>query len=99
MSVVEPCLLRARFARSLSEMYGREVPAYTTLVDVSREVNVAVAAARGADAERLGSLDRVTAERLLSGFLQRRGYSGDILRTAVSEALRTEGGSGGVTFR
>jgi SOS response regulatory protein OraA/RecX len=50
-------------------------------------------------ASQLRSLDRVTAERRLSGFLQRRGYSGDILRTAVTEALRSEGGSGGVTFR
>ena len=63
MKSVEPWHLRARFARSLSEMYGREVPAYTTLVDVSREVNEAVVAARGADAQRLGSLHRVTAER------------------------------------
>ena len=61
--LIEPWELRARFARSLSDMYGREVPAYTTLVDVSREVNEDVARARGADAERLGSLDRVTAER------------------------------------
>lgn len=44
-------------------MYGREVPAYTTLVEVAHEVNADVAAAQGADAERLGSLDRVTAER------------------------------------
>jgi regulatory protein len=50
-------------------------------------------------AAQLRSLDRVTAERRLSGFLQRRGYSGDILRTAVSEALRNHGGSSGVTFR
>ena len=63
MSFIEPWQLRARFARALSEMYGREVPAYTTLVDVSREVNEAVVAARGAAAQRLGSLDRVTAER------------------------------------
>jgi uncharacterized glyoxalase superfamily metalloenzyme YdcJ len=63
VSFVEPWQLRARFARSLSEMYGREVPAYTTLVDVSREVNEAIVAAQGAGAERLGSLDRVTAER------------------------------------
>lgn len=63
MSVAEPWELRARFARSLSDMYGREVPAYTTLVDVAHEVNADVAAAHGADAERLGSLDRVTAER------------------------------------
>lgn len=51
-------------------------------------------------AGQLRSLDRGTAERRLSGFLQRRGYSGDVLRTAVSEALRgTDGGSGGVRFR
>lgn len=55
--------LRAAFAVRLSEMYGREVPAYTTLVDVSREVNGDVLRARGADAERLGSIGRVTAER------------------------------------
>lgn len=63
MPVVEPWQLRARFARSLSEMYGREVPAYTALVEVAHEVNADVAAAQGTDAERLGSLDRVTAER------------------------------------
>ena len=33
MSFIEPWQLRARFARSLSAMYGREVPAYTALVD------------------------------------------------------------------
>ncbi|MFF3916898.1 2-oxoadipate dioxygenase/decarboxylase family protein [Streptomyces sp. NPDC001852] len=55
--------LRAAFAERLSHMYGREVPAYTTLVDVSREVNEDVLRARGADAERLGSIGRVTAER------------------------------------
>jgi uncharacterized glyoxalase superfamily metalloenzyme YdcJ len=31
--------LRAAFAARLSEMYGREVPAYATLVDVSHKVN------------------------------------------------------------
>lgn len=55
--------LRAAFAQRLSQMYGREVPAYTTLVDVSREVNEDVLRARGADAERLGSIGRVSAER------------------------------------
>lgn len=55
--------LRAAFARRLSDMYGREVPAYTTLVDVSREVNEEVLRERGADAERLGAIGRVTAER------------------------------------
>lgn len=55
--------LRAAFAARLSEMYGREVPAYNTLVDVSREVNEDTLRARGADAERLGSISRVTAER------------------------------------
>jgi uncharacterized glyoxalase superfamily metalloenzyme YdcJ len=55
--------LRAAFAARLSDMYGREVPAYTTLVDVSREVNEDVLRAQGTDAERLGSISRVTAER------------------------------------
>jgi uncharacterized glyoxalase superfamily metalloenzyme YdcJ len=63
VSFQEPWQLRAAFARSLSDMYGREVPAYTTLLEVSHEVNRDVVAARGADAERLGSIDRVTAER------------------------------------
>ena len=54
--------LRARFAAELSRMYGAEVPAYTTLVEVSAAVNADHIAANP-DAERLGSLDRVTAER------------------------------------
>ncbi len=44
--------LRARFAAALSTMYGREVPAYATLVEVTGEVNAA-----------LGVDDRVMAER------------------------------------
>ena len=60
---VEQWELRARFAVSLAALYGQEVPAYTTLVDVSRAVNADFAAAHGADAERLGSISRVTAER------------------------------------
>ncbi len=55
--------LRAAFAVSLSAMYGTEVPAYDTLVEVASEVNGDVLAADGADAERLGSIQRVTAER------------------------------------
>jgi uncharacterized glyoxalase superfamily metalloenzyme YdcJ len=49
--------LRTKFAAALSRLYGAEVPAYNTLVEVSTEVNRDVAD------ERLGSLDRVTAER------------------------------------
>lgn len=60
---VAPWQLRAAFARRLSDMYGAEVPAYTTLLEVSHAVNADVVAARGADAQRLGSIDRVTAER------------------------------------
>ncbi|WP_127126842.1 VOC family protein [Georgenia sp. SYP-B2076] len=63
MSEVLPWQLRAAFARSLSDMYGTEVPAYTTLLEVSHEVNADVVARLGAGAERLGSIDRVTAER------------------------------------
>jgi uncharacterized glyoxalase superfamily metalloenzyme YdcJ len=55
--------LRTRFAARLSNLYGAEVPAYRTLVEVSQEVNQRVIAREGADAERLGSVDRVTAER------------------------------------
>jgi uncharacterized glyoxalase superfamily metalloenzyme YdcJ len=62
-SHVEQWELRARFAVSLATLYGHEVPAYTTLVDVSRAVNEDFVAAHGADAERLGSISRVTAER------------------------------------
>jgi uncharacterized glyoxalase superfamily metalloenzyme YdcJ len=54
--------LRARFAAGLSAMYAAEVPAYGTLVRVSEEVNRDYAT-RHPDAERLGSLRRVTAER------------------------------------
>ncbi|WP_328352292.1 VOC family protein [Mycobacterium sp. NBC_00419] len=54
--------LRARFAAALSAMYGAEVPAYTTLVEVSEAVNRDFVAAHP-EAERLGSLQRVTAER------------------------------------
>ena len=49
---VETWQLRAKFAAALSRLYGDEVPAYTTLVDVSAEVN-----------RELGASDRVTAER------------------------------------
>jgi uncharacterized glyoxalase superfamily metalloenzyme YdcJ len=55
--------LRAEFALRLAALYGTEVPAYNTLVDVSREVNEDFRRAHGAEAERLGSIDRVTAER------------------------------------
>lgn len=63
MSTLSQWQLRAAFAARLAQMYGQEVPAYTTLVDVSREVNEDVLRTRGADAERLGSIGRVTAER------------------------------------
>jgi uncharacterized glyoxalase superfamily metalloenzyme YdcJ len=54
--------LRAQFAAGLSAMYAGEVPAYATLVEVSGQVNADyVATHRGA--ERLGSVQRVTAER------------------------------------
>ena len=36
---IQTSQLRARFAAALSAMYGAEVPAYTTLVEVSTEVN------------------------------------------------------------
>ncbi|WP_139417411.1 regulatory protein RecX [Agromyces laixinhei] len=42
-------------------------------------------------ARQLRGLDRRTAERRLSAFLQRRGYPGDIVREAVTAALTEEG--------
>lgn len=60
---VERWELRARFAQALSDLYGTEVPAYTKLLKVSHEVNTRVVRERGASAERLGSIARVTAER------------------------------------
>ena len=60
MSFESTAALRARFAAALSEMYGREVPAYRTLVEVAGEVNTAAA---GESTTRLGGIDRVTAER------------------------------------
>lgn len=58
MGNIETWQLRAQFAAGLSAMYGAEVPAYHTLVDVTGVVNAAC------DSDlRLGSLERVTAER------------------------------------
>lgn len=62
-SLTPPWQLRARFAQRLAGLYGREVPAYNTLVEVCAEVNQRVMKQRPAEAERLGSLSRVTAER------------------------------------
>lgn len=55
--------LRADFAVRLSTLYGQEVPAYTTLLEVTASINAEAIRATGADAERYGSIDRVTAER------------------------------------
>jgi uncharacterized glyoxalase superfamily metalloenzyme YdcJ len=54
--------LRAGFAAGLSAMYAGEVPAYATLVEVSGQVNGDYVA-HNPGAQRLGSLQRVTAER------------------------------------
>lgn len=43
-------------------------------------------------ARQLNSVDEQTAERRLSAFLQRKGYSGDAIRKAVRTALRDERG-------
>lgn len=61
--VVSPTDLRAAFARSLSRLYGTEVPAYTRLVETCAEINAEVLERSGAAAERFGSIERVTAER------------------------------------
>ncbi len=63
MTFCDATTLRARFSARLSTLYGREVPAYTTLVEVAHQVNQRVLERDGVRAERLGSIDRVTAER------------------------------------
>lgn len=50
-------------------------------------------------APQLRSLDRVTAERRLSGFLMRKGYSGGVARAAVDRALGQQSSSAGPVFR
>ena len=60
---VTPTVLRTRLAAALSTLYGSEVPAYTALVRTCEEVNAEVLARAGERAERLGSIERVTAER------------------------------------
>lgn len=62
MSWLQTWQLRARFAAGLSAMYAAEVPAYGTLVEVSAQVNRDHVTDHP-DAQRLGSLRRVTAER------------------------------------
>ncbi|KQM83851.1 regulatory protein RecX [Agromyces sp. Leaf222] len=42
-------------------------------------------------ARQLRGLDRQTAERRLSAFLQRRGYAGDVVRQVVTEVLAADG--------
>lgn len=54
--------LRAAFARRLSAVYGAEVPAYTTLLDVTARINEETVH-RDGHPGHLGGLDRVTAER------------------------------------
>lgn len=56
--------------------------------DIERANAQAVAERR---ARQLTGLDRQTAERRLSAFLQRRGYPGDVVREAVRAALSADG--------
>ena len=56
--------------------------------DLERQNALAVAERR---ARQLTGLDRQTAERRLSAFLQRRGYPSDVVREAVTAALPAEG--------
>jgi regulatory protein len=56
--------------------------------DAERENALAVAERR---ARQLTGLDRQTAERRLSAFLQRRGYPSDVVREAVTAAIAAAG--------
>jgi uncharacterized glyoxalase superfamily metalloenzyme YdcJ len=62
MTDVATWQLRAKFAAALSTMYGAEVPAYTTLVETTEQVNRGYLA-NHPGAERLGSPSRISAER------------------------------------
>jgi uncharacterized glyoxalase superfamily metalloenzyme YdcJ len=57
--------LRAKFAAALSRLYAAEVPAYTTLVEVSAEVNRELGASERVSAERHGAI-RVGSARELA---------------------------------
>jgi regulatory protein len=50
-------------------------------------------------AGQLASYDRETAQRRLSGYLARRGYSGSTVRAAVDHALASRTSASGVRFR
>jgi regulatory protein len=50
-------------------------------------------------AGQLTSYDRETAQRRLSAYLARRGYSGSTVRAAVDAALSSRHGASGVRFR
>ena len=63
MSRVGTTELRRRFASALSALYTSEVPAYGTLVEACQQVNLRYIGEHGEAAERLGTLERVTAER------------------------------------
>jgi regulatory protein len=69
------------------------------LVDGSEELSRAHEIAEKR-AGQLGSYDRETARRRLTGFLQRRGYDGSTVRSAVDHALPARPAAGGtVRFR
>jgi uncharacterized glyoxalase superfamily metalloenzyme YdcJ len=56
--------LRAKFAAALSRLYGAEVPAYNTLVEVSGEVNHELGASERVSAERHGAIRLGSAREL-----------------------------------
>lgn len=62
---IETWQLRAKFAAALSHMYGTEVPAYTTLLDVSGQVNHGLGGSQRVTAERHGAI-RVGSARELA---------------------------------
>ncbi|MCV7230048.1 2-oxoadipate dioxygenase/decarboxylase [Mycolicibacterium komossense] len=64
MTVQTLSQLRTRFAAALSTMYGREVPAYTTLVEVATEINSGLGGNQRVTAERHGAIRVGTPEEL-----------------------------------
>ena len=67
---------------------------YAILIVVAAGLVLSIAASPAVAerrARQLAGLDRQTAERRLSAFLQRRGYPGEMVREVVTAALSAEG--------
>ncbi|MFC4223235.1 regulatory protein RecX [Lysinibacter cavernae] len=70
------------------------IAAALEVIDDDEELRLVVEAANDR-VRRMGNLDRSVAERRLTGYLQRRGYSSSLIRSAVEQALGSKRSSPG----